>query len=423
MSWPEESDAVGGVRNPLRLAAVARAELHGHLGDPDLNSIVATLRIACRVPIAVINIVEQNRQTYPAEVGVGAPCTTVPDQLSFCAEVVETKRTLAVSDATAHPIYADNPMVRTGVVAAYAGVPLVDAGYVLGSVSIFDGRPRVFTPDELEVLHHQARLASSVLALRRTARTDVLTGLPNRQMLFDRLEVVLARIGRNESVAAVMYLDLDGFKALNDSRGHDAGDRLLADLALRWTAALRSHDTLARVGGDEFVVVCEDMASIRQTPAPHRRSPHLGRTRIATRRSRPPPGDCGASGSRLEFHSASPRQRRCCKQPTLRCTARRRATDQPEWSHEYLVGRPRLRADTGEGSSSQAADVGPSSTVTPVDPVVSPATAHGRVSEVEVIAANQRNGPTPTIRFAAQLPSSGELIHSCVVAEGHPCCG
>jgi diguanylate cyclase (GGDEF)-like protein len=266
-SLPKRSETVGGVRDPLRLAAVARAELRGHLGDPDLNSIVATLRIACRVPIAVVNIVSENCQTYPAEVGVGAPCTTVPDELSFCAEVVETKRTLAVSDATAHPIYADNPLVVAGVVAAYAGVPLVDAGYVLGSVSIFDGRPRVFTSDELEVLHHQARLASSVLALRRIARTDVLTGLPNRQMLFDRLAFVLARNGRNDSLAAVMYLDLDGFKALNDSCGHGAGDRLLVDLAVRWTAALRADDTLSRVGGDEFVAVCEDMASIDDATA------------------------------------------------------------------------------------------------------------------------------------------------------------
>lgn len=106
--------------------------MHGHLGDLELNAVVATLRIACAVPIAVVNIVTENMQTYPAEVGVGAPCTTVPDAVSFCAEVVDTRAPLAISDAREHPVYAQNPMVVDGVVGAYAGVPLVDDGVVLG---------------------------------------------------------------------------------------------------------------------------------------------------------------------------------------------------------------------------------------------------------------------------------------------------
>jgi GAF domain-containing protein len=163
--------AVGGVRDFRRLDAVAQAELAGHLGDPALNAIVATLRIACRVPIAVINVVTQDLQTYPAEVGVGAPCTTVPDEVSFCAHVVETRAPVMVVDAAQHPTYAQNPLVLDGVVGAYAGFPLVDDGYVLGSVSIFDSRARVFTMDELALLAHQARLASAVLALRRVARS------------------------------------------------------------------------------------------------------------------------------------------------------------------------------------------------------------------------------------------------------------
>jgi hypothetical protein len=140
------TNPVGGVREPDRLAAVARAELHGHLRDQDLNAVVGTLRIACRVPIAVVNIVSENLQTYPAEVGVGAPCTSVPDGLSFCAAVVDTCIPLSVSDARAHPVYCRNPMVLSGVIGAYAGVPLVDDGFILGSVSIFDGAPRESSP-------------------------------------------------------------------------------------------------------------------------------------------------------------------------------------------------------------------------------------------------------------------------------------
>jgi diguanylate cyclase (GGDEF)-like protein len=255
-------EPIGGVTDPRRLSVVARAELHGHLDDADLNAVVATLRIACRVPMAVVNIVTHDLQTYPAEVGVGAPCTSVPDELSFCAEVVNTKAPLSVADARSHPVYSANPLVRAGEVSAYAGVPLIDDGVVLGSVAIFDRVAREFTADELELLEHQARLASTVLALRRSARTDVLTGLPNRAVFEDRLRQALDRLARRPGYAAVLYLDLDGFKELNDSLGHDVGDWVLVELADRLTAVLRPADTLVRLGGDEFVAVCEDVASV-----------------------------------------------------------------------------------------------------------------------------------------------------------------
>jgi diguanylate cyclase (GGDEF)-like protein len=242
---------------------VADAELSGHLGDGDLNAVVATLRLACGVPMAVVNVVTANRQTYPAELGVGAPCTLVPDGLSFCAEVVDTGRAMSVSDAATHPVYSQNPMVLDGVVGAYAGVPLVDNGVVLGSVSIFDSQAREFTGDELEVLRHQAQLASSVLALRRSARTDILTGLPNRALYLDRLGRALGRLERHGGHVTVMYLDVDGFKRINDTLGHDVGDRVLVELARRLTAVMRPTDTLARFGGDEFVAVCEDVTSRR----------------------------------------------------------------------------------------------------------------------------------------------------------------
>ena len=252
-------DAVTGTRNPHRLNAVARAELTGHLDDPDLDAVVATLRIACDVPIAVVNIVSADRQTYPAEVGIGAPCTDVPDELSFCAQVVDSGEALAIEDARSHPVYSHNPMVRDGVIGAYAGVPLVDDGFVLGSVSIFDDRVRTFSPDVLQILEHQARLAGSVLTLRRAARTDLLTGLPNRGLFLDRLTRALARLERQPGTACVLYLDIDRFKALNDTYGHHVGDAVLRELGRRVAGVLRPTDTLARLGGDEFVAVCEGL--------------------------------------------------------------------------------------------------------------------------------------------------------------------
>lgn len=253
---------ITGVRDPRRLKAVADADLAGHLGDPDLDAVVATLRLACESPIVVVNIVGADRQTYAAEFGAGAPCTSVPDGLSFCAEVVDTGRAMTVSDAAAHAVYSKNPMVLDGVVGAYAGVPLVDNGIVLGSVAIFDDHARVFSADVLAILRHQGKLAGSVLALRRSARMDALTGLPNRALYGDRLAGALARLERHGGMVCVMYLDIDDFKFINDTLGHGVGDEVLVELGRRLTSVLRPSDTLARFGGDEFVILCEDLDSV-----------------------------------------------------------------------------------------------------------------------------------------------------------------
>ena len=172
-----------------------------------------------------------------------------------------------VVDAAAHPTYARNPLVLEGVVGAYAGFPLVDDGFVLGSVSVFDSRPRRFTMDELALVAHQARLASAVLAMRRSARSDSLTGFPNRRSLLDRLDVALSRIERHGGHLAVMHLALDGFQELTDARGHQAGDDVLVRLARGWRSVLRPSDTLARVGVAEFVAVCGDLSTLDQAGA------------------------------------------------------------------------------------------------------------------------------------------------------------
>jgi diguanylate cyclase (GGDEF)-like protein len=253
---------ITGVGDPRRLKAVADADLGGHLGDPDLDAVVATLRLACESPIVVVNIVSVDLQTYAAEVGVGAPCTSVPDPLSFCAEVVNTGRAMTVTDAAAHAVYSQNPMVLGGVIGAYAGVPLVDNGTVLGSVAIFDDHAREFSADALDILRHQGQLAGSVLALRRSARMDALTGLPNRALYADRLAGALARLERHGGMVCVMYLDIDDFKTINDTFGHGGGDDILVELGKRMTSVLRPTDTLARFGGDEFVILCEDLGSV-----------------------------------------------------------------------------------------------------------------------------------------------------------------
>jgi diguanylate cyclase (GGDEF)-like protein/PAS domain S-box-containing protein len=95
--------------------------------------------------------------------------------------------------------------------------------------------------------------------LLHAAMHDSLTGLPNRRLLLDRLSQALARSRINGRDVAVMYLDIDHVKRVNDSLGHEAGDALLSGVAANLAAAVRETDSLARIGGDEFVVVCEEV--------------------------------------------------------------------------------------------------------------------------------------------------------------------
>jgi len=102
--------------------------------------------------------------------------------------------------------------------------------------------------------------------LRHRALHDSLTGLPNRDLLLDRLGGALARAARVHAFVAVLFLDIDNFKLINDTEGHVAGDEMLRIVAKRLTTVGRSGDTSARVGGDEFVMVCENIAHEEEIP-------------------------------------------------------------------------------------------------------------------------------------------------------------
>lgn len=97
-------------------------------------------------------------------------------------------------------------------------------------------------------------------SLVHAALHDSLTDLPNRRLLHDRLSTALARSGRSDAMLAVMFLDLDQFKEINDTFGHEVGDEVLIGVSRHLSGVLRGADTVARLGGDEFVVVCEDVA-------------------------------------------------------------------------------------------------------------------------------------------------------------------
>jgi diguanylate cyclase (GGDEF)-like protein len=100
---------------------------------------------------------------------------------------------------------------------------------------------------------------------------DTLTGLPNRRLLLERIRHAAERAERTHRLTALLFADLDGFKAVNDTHGHAAGDELLRAVGRRLSIPLRGGDTVARISGDEFVVVCEDLAQLDDVEALTRR--------------------------------------------------------------------------------------------------------------------------------------------------------
>jgi diguanylate cyclase (GGDEF)-like protein len=144
---------------------------------------------------------------------------------------------------------------------------------VLDSQSVYDHSDAAEHPWRWALIHGAFVLAASVthIASWRTNEQqllrDPLTGLPSRVLLMSRLEAALARLERTGGHVAVLFIDLDRFKVVNDSLGHHAGDRLLLAVTDRLRAAVRRQELPARFGGDEFVVVCEDIAGTDEAVA------------------------------------------------------------------------------------------------------------------------------------------------------------
>ena len=181
-----------------------------------------------------------------------------------------TRRALWIEDLTQLEDFIRADGARSaGLTSAFA-FPIMTGGEFYGAMEFF-ARERLARDDGLlAIMHGIASQVGQFLArkeaeshMRFFANHDALTGLPNRAMFNQRLTQAIAQADRHGKRAAVLFVDLDRFKIVNDTLGHETGDVLLRDLAGRLRESLRAGDTLGRQGGDEFVVLLEDVAGTR----------------------------------------------------------------------------------------------------------------------------------------------------------------
>ena len=190
------------------------------------------------------------------------------DALRPESEAVRRGQIVTVSDTTEpadHDFPDLAPSLRSARLETVTAVPVFDNGSLLGVILYSFARHRAFDDNAVELTNALTRQAAQVLArirlqdqLTHLALHDQLTGLSNRKLLQERLSQSLATSRRTGRPVSVLFLDLDGFKTINDTNGHSAGDAVLQRIAERLRTSVRQEDTIGRYGGDEFVVLCDD---------------------------------------------------------------------------------------------------------------------------------------------------------------------
>jgi len=218
----------------------------------DLTSLAASI---CETPMSLVSLVDTNRLFFKSAHGMDIREVPHPD--FFCGQAIRQRDVFVVPDATQDPRFANHPLVvESPRVCFYAGAPLVTPqNYALGTLCVVDFVPRELNSKQLETLRILARQAMCQLELNLQAMRDPLTGLYNRRQLEEGLHREVLRARRIGAPVGVMAIDVDHFKRVNDTLGHEVGDIALRGIAEVLASCVREEDIACRAGGEEFVII------------------------------------------------------------------------------------------------------------------------------------------------------------------------
>lgn len=215
-------------------------------------------RIATRmfnVPIALVTLVDANRQWFKSCIGLST--TETSRDISFCGHAILGSEAFVIQDAAEDIRFHDNPLViGEPHIRFYAGRPIrTTHGFKIGTLCLIDSQPRTFSAKDINDLDDLACLVESELAAIELAIMDELTELSNRRGFSMLAEKYISYFRRHKVFASLVFIDLNGFKNINDTFGHEVGDQALQAFGKALKHVGRSSDILARLGGDEFVVL------------------------------------------------------------------------------------------------------------------------------------------------------------------------
>lgn len=206
--------------------------------------------------------------SFPSDWRDAVVAHLMPVAASLSSRAWENADRCGVSHFATDPAWTElrAPAAELGLQSCWTVAILSNDGSALGALSLFCKESRGPSPRDLQMLQMAASLATicvehhnTATALAHSVRHDLLTGMPNRICFEDRLETAMQRARRDGTQVALFFLDIDRFKDVNDTFGHEAGDALLQQFAGRLARQLREIDTIARMGGDEFALIIPDV--------------------------------------------------------------------------------------------------------------------------------------------------------------------